>query len=155
MKIGDRFGRLVVIGLIADTNPKGGKPLQSRAWVRCDCGTEKTIRRWLLKNGITQSCGCLRSEHGRILARRFPINKGPVHGHAGRNGKGDSPTYRSWLKMKARCLNSKNRSFSYYGGRGIRVCERWLSFKNFLEDMGERPTGKSIDRIDNDGNYEP
>jgi hypothetical protein len=74
------------------------------------------------------------------------------HGHTSRLGV--SPTYSSWHSMKARCLNKKVHTYKYYGGRGITVCERWLKFENFLEDMGERPNGFSIDRIDNNGNYE-
>lgn len=66
-----------------------------------------------------------------------------------------SPTYSSWRAMLARCRQPNNNRFQYYGARGIQVCERWLSFENFLEDMGERPAGLSIDRIDVDGNYEP
>ena len=65
-----------------------------------------------------------------------------------------SPAYSTWKAMKARCFNFENRSYRYYGGRGIRVCKRWMKFENFLADMGERPTGLQIDRIDNDGNYE-
>jgi len=70
----------------------------------------------------------------------------------GYNGTG---TYETWRGMKGRCLNKKRNDYKYYGGRGIKVCERWLEFKNFLDDMGERPEGKTLDRKDNDGNYEP
>lgn len=78
--------------------------------------------------------------------------RGKTHGHANGNG---SPTYVVWLAIKARCLNPKNPGFKNYGGRGIRVCDRWMVFENFLADMGERPPGTSIDRIDNDCGYEP
>ncbi len=72
------------------------------------------------------------------------------------HGLTKTPAYRSWDSMKTRCLNPKCSKFAYYGGRGIRVCERWLNFANFLADMGERPEGKtSLDRIDPNGNYEP
>jgi hypothetical protein len=76
------------------------------------------------------------------------------HGHAGPHGY-TSPTYQSWKAMKGRCLNSSNSNFLDYGGRGITICERWLTFENFLADMGEKPDGLTLDRIDNDGNYEP
>ena len=66
-----------------------------------------------------------------------------------------TPTYRSWVAMKQRCLNPAAAKYASYGGRGITICERWLSFENFLADMGERPADRTIDRIDNDGNYEP
>jgi len=77
-----------------------------------------------------------------------------THGYAGR---GKSPTYRSWQSAWRRCTRPEpsNISWRYYGGRGITVCERWESFENFLADMGERPDGTTLDRIDNDGNYEP
>lgn len=75
------------------------------------------------------------------------------HGH---NGKGRrSPEYRSWAHMKGRCENPESDRYAYYGGRGIRVCERWQSFENFLVDMGPRPAGHTLDREDNDGDYEP
>jgi len=73
----------------------------------------------------------------------------PSHGMFG------TATYRAWNDMKKRCLNKTNKSYKYYGGRGITICERWLTFENFLADMGVRPAGLSLDRIDNNGNYEP
>ena len=76
------------------------------------------------------------------------------HGHKPKNGK-PSPTYVSWRDMKARCQNSNHKYYSYYGGRGIKVCERWQDFTNFLADMGEKPEGLTLDRVNNDGNYEP
>lgn len=79
----------------------------------------------------------------------YLVPRPPVHGWS------KTPTYNTWLSMKKRCLNPKNSGWSNYGGRGITVCDRWLDFRNFLADMGERPEGKTIDRIDNDGNYEP
>ena len=75
------------------------------------------------------------------------------HGHW-LNGK-QSPTYQSWRDMKTRCQNPNYPRFKNWGGRSIKVCERWMDFANFLEDMGERPRGKTLDRIDNNGNYEP
>lgn len=77
-----------------------------------------------------------------------------VHGH-NRAGNVVSRTYRSWNSMIARCTNPKNNRYEYYGARGITVCERWRVFANFLEDMGERPDSKTLDRINLHGNYEP
>lgn len=70
-------------------------------------------------------------------------------------GHRQSPTYRAWSNMLRRCNDPKIKNYSAYGGRGILVCSRWLDFKNFLEDVGERPKGKTLDRIDTNGNYEP
>lgn len=101
---------------------------------RCICGTEREVRAGILRRGDSTNCGCKRGVHRQCGSR----------------------TYKSWDTMKQRCSNPKSRDYERYGKRGIKVCERWRnSFDNFLADMGERPEGKTLDRIDNDGNYEP
>lgn len=93
----------------------------------------------------------------RIIAKhggaQIPAWRAPTHGHTIAGNV--SPIYRTWKGMLQRCYNPKSGSFKYYGGRGITVCERWEIFENFLEDMGARPADRSLDRINNDGNYEP
>ena len=114
---------------------------------KCDCGKIKTIRYSFVKNNITKSCGCLLVEE----LKKNPHKK--THGHT--ENKKTSSTYYSWVCMKERVLNPKHQAYKNYGGRGIEICNRWVnSFQNFLQDMGERPEGKTIDRIDNNGNYE-
>jgi hypothetical protein len=137
---GQVFGRLTVIGC--------GELRDTEWWwrCRCECGTEKQVLRWILINGLTKSCGCLHDE-GR-----------PRHGHARRADT--THTYLSWRGMMQRVTAKPgSKIWKLYGGRGITVCDRWRTFANFLADMGERPTGgysgHSIDRINNDGNYEP
>lgn len=127
---GQRFGMLVAEG-VSHVDPGGNVQ-----WCcRCDCGREYVCGGSSLKAGATRSCGCWH------------------HGHR-RCGTG-SPTYYSWSSMRRRCLNLEDSAYAAYGGRGITICERWDIFENFLVDMGERPRGTSIDRIDNDGDYEP
>ena len=107
------------------------------ATYKCCCGNAITCRIYRANKGIVKSCGCSRRKHGE--------------------GKGNTPEYRAWQQLKQRCLNSKHADFPSYGGRGILVCARWLdSYTNFLADMGRKPSpAHSLDRIDNNGNYEP
>lgn len=105
---------------------------------------------------ITCACGCGQSVKQR--PKKYPSDKSAryAHGHTSRtHGHLYTPAYRSWATMIQRCTNPKTPGYCYYGGRGIEVCERWLKFPLFLADMGTRPDGTSLDRIDNDGNYEP
>lgn len=141
-EVGARYGRLVVLG---DAGRGGAKRLVR---VKCDCGTEKVVQLGNLRTGNTTSCGCL---HRERLAERG--RTGVRHGHA--QGGVLSPTYHSWQGMIARCTRPTHVAWHNYGGRGITVCARWLQFENFLMDMGERPEDLTLDRIDNDGHYEP
>ena len=147
---GQRFGRLVAV--------KRAQSPSTRApsyWLfRCDCGTEKVIRLTdvIRENAPTKSCGCYRRECTRERAKKGLGVKARTHGET----CPVTPEYQSWACMRRRCRNPKATGFRNYGGRGIEVCERWNSFENFLADMGRRPgPGYSIDRIDNDDNYEP
>lgn len=134
---GQRFGRLVVLKESHKDRHHGYH------WhVRCDCGTIKTTTGTGLKAGKINSCGCLFRE--KLFSR---ITK-----HGGTH----TPEHRTWEAMKWRCLNPRNAAYKHYGGRGITICKRWHKFENFLEDMGKKPSAKhSLDRIDNNGNYEP
>ncbi len=129
---GGRFGRLIVIKRV--DNGKQGNP----TWLcRCDCGKEKVIRGNDLKTGHTKSCGCLKIKHGHNT-----------------RAKGVSKTYKSWYAMIQRCTNPNDKAYHNYGGRGVKVCQRWKKFKNFLKDMGEVSEGYQIDRIDNNKGYD-
>lgn len=135
--VGQRFHRLVVVEYL------GSDKHHNTVWLcRCDCGNEKRVHGPCLKTGNTKSCGCFQSQRMRKLAT--------THGYS-RVGK-VTDEFKIWVGMRARC-----RSHPDYAGRGISVCERWdKSFEAFLADMGTRPSKRhSIDRKDNDGNYEP
>lgn len=142
---GDRVGRLVLVRYV----PKRKGVVSHQQWLcRCDCGRETTVHVSSMRRGLTASCGCL--QRARTVAANTR------HGHARRLEK-HSPAYRSWAAAKARCTNPRDGKWKDYGGRGITMCARWRrSFTAFLDDMGTRPTGTSLDRYpDNDGNYEP
>lgn len=133
---GQRFGRLVAL---ASQGRANGHVL----WLcRCDCGADVVVKGSSLSNGTTRSCGC--------LARELKVARRTTHGQSR-----CTPTYRAWTAMLTRCRNPNAHNYSRYGGRGITVCGRWLSFQKFFEDMGERPLGCDLHRKNNDGDYEP
>jgi len=140
---GQIVGRLTVVEVAA---PQGARS-RPRWTCRCSCGRLVVVRQDHLRAGAIRSCGCLKLEVTKFTNTR--------HGHARASTVGQSPTYRTWADMCKRTTNPNSTRWPDYGGRGIRVCERWRVFENFLADMGPRPHGKTIDRIDNDGNYEP
>lgn len=136
---GERYGRLTIRGCVG--RDKSGRP----QWLAlCECGGECVDQIHNLRRNT--SCGCHRKN--RMGDLRYS------HGHARKEAY--SRTYRSWQAMIVRCEHPNHQHFKHYGGRGITVCLRWRnSFESFLSDMGERPVGKTIDRIDNNGHYEP
>jgi hypothetical protein len=133
-----RFGRLITIKIVGKTNC-----LHTLWLCRCDCGTEKAVSSNKLRRGDTVSCGCgkldghLRRTHGAAAVGR------------------ETREYGIWKAMLQRCNNPNNKDFKFYGGRGITVCDRWSWFENFIADMGPKPEGYSIERKNNNGNYEP
>lgn len=139
--LGKRFGRLLVVG--RETRDKYGRLLWDCV---CDCGNTCSISGSTLMSGDSKSCGCL---HVELLIRNSIKHCGKINGKASRE-------YQSWQDAKARCFNPKNKSFKNYGERGITVCKEWKnSFERFLNDMGKCPTGYTLERKDNDGNYTP
>jgi hypothetical protein len=135
----------VKVGRLAFTKQVGKDRWGEYIWEAvCDCGTTKNYKAKSARQGRTSSCGCLRKEKNNNT--RHGCSK---HGHV-------TKTYATWQRMIRRCCSQKDKRWKDYGGRGISVCDRWAdSFENFLKDMGEAPDGHSIDRIDNNGNYEP
>lgn len=137
---GRTYGRLTVIGL--------DRTLDSRSKVRtlirvlCSCGTIKVVDPHSVIRGRSSSCGCLNAQLSSERRRS--------HGMTG------TPTHRIWVGMVRRCYDHQATSYQRYGAKGVRVCDRWRnSFENFLSDMGERPGGMTLDRIDNSRGYEP
>ena len=142
---GEKYGRLLVLRDV------GRDEHRSRLIeCICSCGTSNVVRSSHLRSGAIQSCGCMQKEAMEGVGRNNII-----HG-AARRGK-RLPEYSIWASLISRCTNFRNKSFKYYGGRGIAVCEKWRkSFPAFLEDVGLRPSKHlTLDRIDNDGNYQP
>jgi hypothetical protein len=129
--VGNKYGRLLVTDFVEIVNG------YSKWACECDCGKSIIVRGTNLTNGNTQSCGCL------------SIDNHTTH------GKSHSLTYKVWQGMHQRCYNEKEASYKYYGARGIKVCKRWHTFENFFSDVGEKPTGMFMDRVNNDGDYKP
>lgn len=141
----EQFGRWEVIEEAAPLIRGNGAPLR-RVVARCSCGTERLVLLSNLRSGKSKSCGCFRVKRTTEVKAR--------HGHARKGAV--TPIFVCWQAMIARCTRKKHPSYANYGGRGINVCDRWLTFENFLQDMGERPSVRhSLDRIDVNGDYEP
>ena len=131
VKIGQRFGCVVIV------ERNGTNQRQEAVWLcLCDCGKIDDVVGWHLTTKRRDSCYDCR-------------NTNVTHGMA------KTPIYNVWRSMIKRCNVPTHKSYGYYGGRGIEVCQRWMVFENFYSDMGDKPAGMSLDRIDNNGNYEP
>lgn len=131
---GKKFGMLTVL------HPHGRDKWSKLYWnCKCDCGNEHIVCGEHLKSGRTRSCGCFKKESVSLRSIKHNLSHSSI--------------YCIWHGMMQRCNNHKINSYKNYGGRGIKVCDKWLTFEGFYEDMGDRPDGMSIDRIDNNGNY--
>lgn len=133
--VGDTFGRLLVIDRAGSDKNGNAK------WkCVCECGEVTVVYGQSLRSGATTSCGCFNRE-----AKPSATTHGASH----------TSEYKAWFGMLQRCSNPRNEKWHRYGGRGISVCDRWKEYENFLADMGPRPPGMTIDRENNNGNYEP
>lgn len=132
LKPGDKYGRLTLVSFLS-------KEGRCETWVaKCDCGTIKTVKKAKLISNRTTSCGCRKREVGRT------------------HGMSNSCEFKCWTNMKKRCLNKNSKAYKHYGGRGITICKTWRdSFEAFYRDMGHKPKGYTLERVDNNGNYEP
>ena len=139
---GERFGRWTALEATESRTYPSGATINFRE-CRCDCGTVQFVSEYKLRTGHSRSCRCLQAEVTKKRSLR--------HGFAPKRAQ--TRIYRIWQNMLNRCRNKNLPEYYRYGGRGITVCERWLTFKNFLEDMGEPPDGFSIDRVDNNKGY--
>jgi len=155
---GERFGRLKVL---SDEVVRVGRDGRRAALCRCDCGTEKPIRISDLFSGNCQSCGCLFRE-ARVEASRSPRNLEQLRQMAERrrtHGLWDHPLYGTWLALIHRCENPSAANFKYYGARGIRVCAEWHDVAVFVAwieaNLGPRPEGMTLDRVNVNRHYEP
>lgn len=137
--------RLTLIQVVPHTRP-------SLALYQCTCGEMGVFMVGNVNTGKTKSCGCLRRE---MALERMRDNARAFSGGNVRHGLFHKRAWVSWNMMLQRCTNPNRDNYQHYGGRGITVCERWLVFENFYADMGERPRGLTLERLDNEGNYEP
>lgn len=129
---GKVFHRLTVLNYVGVNNHR------KRLWLcQCSCGKQTTVIASQLRTGKTKSCGCLQLDY------------------ATKHGGADTKEYQCWADMKGRCDNPNNPYYGDYGGRGISYCDRWMSYENFFQDMGKKPKGLSLDRIDNNSHYSP
>lgn len=135
-RVGQKFNRLLCTGLTGRT----ARGIRLATFL-CDCGKGHEAPLSAVVSGNTKSCGCLTKE---ILDAR-----NHKHGMAG------SKVYKIWADMVARCRRPSHKKYADYGGRGITVCDRWLKFENFFADMGDRPDGRSLDRVNNSKGYSP
>lgn len=144
---GKKYGFLTAIRFSHYKDYKCGQ--RHRVWLfRCECGNDVLIPIGQARAGGTKSCGCKKSE--------FVAKARTSHGYANHRKTGKiNSTYLAWVNIRNRCFNKKNDRYHVYGGRGITVCERWMKFENFISDMGEKPEGMSIERIDVNKEYSP
>lgn len=139
-RTGNQYGKLLVLKLDLEKSTK-----KRKYWIcACECGKLASVNADNLSNGRTKSCGCLKIENQLIQAAKRK-----------KWGEELLPTRHIWKLMIRRCYNTQDRVYRYYGGRGIIVCDHWQDFCNFLEDMGVRPEGLTLDRLDVNGNYCP
>lgn len=148
--VGEQFGRWTVVGA---SFMRGSGHRMVRC--RCECGTEQDVLVFALRKGTSRSCGCAKREQVASLAARTRWKDSHGYAAAGRH-----PLYSLWLRINKRCHNPRAHNYQWYGARGISVYEPWRNdagaFIDWIErNLGPRPEGKSLDRIDNDGNYEP
>lgn len=132
-KIGDQFGRLTVVGEVFRRGTNIVVPVQ------CSCGSLLNVYKANIARGATRSCGCLNSELVKARCQKYP--------------DGSRDTYLVWHAMMDRCYRESNEHYINYGGRGIKVAKRWHDFLKFLEDMGNAPTGLTLERVDNNKGY--
>lgn len=137
VNIGERFGKLQVITEQSMVEMPNGS-FMPKALCQCDCGKQALVNIYHLLGEKSTTCGCGRRRR-------------PIHGQALRSGI--KPTYWSWSAMMGRCYRKTNSKYKNYGARGIRVCERWKRLENLIADIGERPPGRTLGRLNNDGHY--